>query len=219
MNKLRYSAIGCAVPVLIYVLLSMINDIRSPLFAKGKIQTGHENIDCEYCHQKTAGTARQQIQANVHYMLGLRETDVDFGFSKVSSGQCLECHERPNERHPIYRFQEPRFARAIEQTDATSCLGCHSEHQDRKANDDITFCQNCHTDLILKNDPLDVSHDVLIADKQWDTCLGCHDYHGNHVEAAPKKLEARHAVEVLRDYLAAGPSPYGTQRHFEAKQP
>lgn len=218
MNKLRYSAIGCALPVLIYVLISMATDIRSPLFAKGKIQKGHEEIACESCHEKTSGTLRQQVQANVHHMIGLRESSVDFGYSKVSSTQCLACHERPNERHPIYRFQEPRFSDAISFVEATSCLGCHSEHQNRKANDDIQFCQACHDDLSLKSDPLDISHEQLIQDQQWDTCMGCHDFHGNHVQPAPMRFEDRHVVSALRAYLAAGASPYGDQLHFEAKK-
>ena len=218
MNKLRYSAIGCAVPVLIYVFVTMSSDLQNSLFAKGRIQQGHEELSCESCHVKNPGSYRQQIQANVHHQLGMRETPVDFGYAKVSSDQCLSCHERPNERHPIFRFQEPRFASAIEEIKATTCLGCHSEHQDRRANDNITFCSACHEDLKLKSDPLDVPHHQLIAEEQWDTCMGCHDFHGNHVYESPKILDAKHDVNALRDYLATGPSPYGNQLHFEARK-
>ena len=219
MNKLRYSAIGCALPLMIFVFVSMLGDINSPLFAKGKIQSGHTDLDCASCHQEAPGSYRQQIQANVRYILGWRPEPVHFGFEEVSSDQCMDCHERPNERHPVYRFKEPRFADALTQVDASSCLGCHSEHEDRRAHDRIDFCGACHEDLRLKNDPLDIPHHEVIADKAWDTCLGCHDFHGNHVRKAQIFFEDRHAEAALRDYLANGPSPYGDQRHFEAKKP
>ena len=86
-------------------------------------------------------------------------------------------------------------------------------------NDDIVFCQACHSDLKLKSDPLDISHQQLTADRQWDTCLGCHDFHGNHIFKSPTTLAAKADVHALRDYLASGPSPYGNQLHFEAKKP
>lgn len=218
MNNLRYTAIGCALPVLFYVMLTMTDDIQNSWFAKGEIQQGHADLSCDACHKKTAGTYRQQIQANVHYQLGMRNTSVDFGYIKVSSDQCLSCHERPNERHPIHRFQEPRFASALKEINATSCLGCHSEHQDRRVNDNVEFCSSCHSDLKLKSDPIDVSHSELISKKQWDTCLGCHDFHGNHVGKPPVVLTEKHSVQQIRDYLASGPSPYGDQLHYEARK-
>ena len=69
MNKLRYSAIGCALPVLVYVLVTITSDLQNPLFAKGKIQSGHAELACGDCHVKNPGSYRQQIQANVRFSL------------------------------------------------------------------------------------------------------------------------------------------------------
>lgn len=120
----------------------------------------------------------------------MRDTGVDFGYGAVTSKACFQCHERPNERHPIFRFHEPRFEKAVAQVEATSCLGCHGEHTTHRTTADLTFCQACHEDLVLKTDPLDVDHATLIADRRWETCLGCHDFHGNHRQKAPDAVEA-----------------------------
>ena len=82
---------------------------------------------------------------------------------------------------------------------------------------DATSCETCHQDLALKNDPLDVSHRDLIAKGQWTTCLGCHDYHGNHKRVPQHKLADAHTVKALQDYLAGGPSPYGNDLKFPAR--
>lgn len=189
-----------------------------PVMSHGPLQAGHEAVNCESCHLPSAGTTRQQVQAKVHYLVGMRETSVDFGYSEVRSDACLECHERPNERHPIFRFQEPRFQEAVTQVEATSCLGCHSEHTSHRATTDLVFCQACHEDLKLKSDPLDVNHETLIANLEWQTCLGCHDFHGNHRHEAPKLLAAAIAASDVAAYLRDGASPYPLPKLFEAKE-
>ena len=70
----------------------------------GPSNVGHENVQCKYCHFSAQGTFRQQIQANVYYLLGKRPAPADFGRKSVSNESCLSCHNRPNERHPVYRF-------------------------------------------------------------------------------------------------------------------
>ena len=77
-----------------------------------------------------------------------------------------------------------------------------------------TSCATCHQDLALNNDPLDVSHRELIAKAKWTTCLGCHDFHGNHKRLTQHKLEDAYAAKAIVDYLAGGPSPYGQDLKF-----
>lgn len=66
----------------------------------------------------------------------------------------------------------------------------------------------------MKTDPLDVPHRELVAKGQWNTCLGCHDYHGNHKRLTQTKLQDAYAIKAIQDYLAGGPSPYGNDLKF-----
>ncbi len=216
--KLRMIAIITAIPITLLGVIVLFTDQADHLVAHGPIQAGHENVDCVGCHIPSAGSYRQQIQANILYAIGQRETPVDFGYAPVASAQCLDCHERKYERHPIYRFREPRFAKALETVNATSCLGCHSEHNDQRAFVEIDYCKACHADLIVKNDPIDVPHKTLLAQDSWGTCLGCHDFHGNHPVKAPLKIQEAHSIEDIRAYLNAGPSPYGDIKSYKAKE-
>lgn len=183
----------------------------------GPIQTDHNDLDCTDCHKGTQATWRQQIQANVQYTLGRRSQPVDFGHRSVASGDCMACHDRPNERHPIYRFREPRFQQAVTNIEATSCLGCHSEHANARSFVEIDFCQFCHDDLVLKNDPVDVPHAQLVADENWQSCLGCHDFHGNHVHTSPTQLASAIPASEIREYLKNKSSPYGAEKLYGAK--
>jgi hypothetical protein len=81
----------------------------------GPSNVGHENVKCKYCHDSAPGTFRQQIQANIQYLLGNRPEIADFGRKNVSNESCTGCHQRPDDRHPVYRFFEPRFKKAREQ--------------------------------------------------------------------------------------------------------
>jgi len=182
--------------------------------AKGPANTGHEKLACTDCHKEAPGTLRQQLQAKVRYDLGLRETNPAFGHDRVSNEQCMDCHAREQDAHPTHRFLEPRFKEARDQLGAESCVSCHHEHKGVRVTMAPTSCKTCHQDLALKNDPLDVSHRELIAKAQWTTCLGCHDYHGNHKRLTQQKLEDAYATKSILNYLAGGPSPYGHDLKF-----
>ena len=68
-------------------------------------------------------------------------------------------------------------------------MSCHREHQGvRVTLTEIGYCRHCHEETRLKRDPLDVSHEALIKAKEWDSCLGCHDFHGNHRMTVRKQL-------------------------------
>ncbi|CAG7857395.1 hypothetical protein MCAMS1_02199 [biofilm metagenome] len=198
------------------VLLSSAFD---PYHAAGPMNSGHEQLQCKSCHQEAPGTLRQQVQANLRHALGLRERLADIGHQAVTNERCLECHERPNDRHPVYRFLEPRFGKARAALSPHYCGSCHTEHQGRRVTrTDIGYCVNCHKKTRLRKDPLDVPLDRLIALKRWDSCLGCHDFHGNHLMKTPSRVEQMIPAEKIRAYFQAGASPYGDDRHFQAKK-
>lgn len=218
MPDLRTSALCVALPVAVLGVFALVTDRADQWLAHGPIQTGHETISCAGCHLPGEGTTRQQIQAKLHYVFGLREDNVEFGRMAVTSDACLDCHARPNERHPIYRFREPRFIEALQSVQADTCLGCHSEHHDRRVDVGLEICIACHDDLSLKNDPLDVAHADLVAREEWDSCMGCHDFHGNHGFKPPASLASRIPGPVIEAYFTTGASPYGTRKTFEAKE-
>lgn len=172
------------------------------------MNTGHDTVSCMSCHTPAPGTFRQQIQANTRYMLSMRETGVDFGHRPVQNEQCLTCHQRSDDAHPVFRFLEPRFAEARSEIAPQNCVSCHREHNGVRVTAQASFCATCHQDLSLRKDPLAVSHEKLVRDERWQTCLGCHDYHGNHAMNAPTNLgDTIPVVQILR-YLAGGRDPY-----------
>lgn len=216
-SQLRNVALVFALPVAAIGALSIATDNFSEIVAHGKIQQGHSEIDCSGCHTNGQGTIRQQLQANVSYAIGKRASNVNFGYQPVTSDQCLNCHERPNERHPIYRFNEPRFAEVRQKLNVNSCLGCHSEHEDARVSVSESVCSNCHDDLVLKNDPIDVSHSQLVEDKAWSSCLGCHDFHGNHLRDVQESVVDALNIDVIKLYFKNGTDPYGSSKSYKAR--
>jgi len=182
---------------------------------KGPMNVGHSDIRCRDCHREAPGTMRQQLQAKVSYILGARQTDAVFGHLPVSSPDCLFCHQRPNDPHPIYRFIEPRFAETRKKIQAQYCMTCHQEHTGKRITNDTQFCQYCHEKLVLKNDPIDIPHTKLIKDKKWNTCLSCHDYHGNHVYQAPRQTADMIPELKVIHYFQGLSSPYPKEKKHE----
>lgn len=175
----------------------------------GPIQSGHAMLDCQACHVDAPGTTRQQVQAWLKASLA-GTTGPDFGRKDVDDAICESCHSRTTDRHPRFRFNEPRFAKALTVVAANTCLGCHSEHQAARVSlDETTFCRACHDSLVMKNDPLDVPHVDLVKQANWQSCLGCHDFHGNHVRTTPERLANALPTAAILAYFGQGPSPYG----------
>lgn len=189
------------------------------LHARGPMNSGHEDLQCASCHKDAPGSARQQIQANLRFILGQRDKPADFGHSPVGNEACLACHERPNDRHPVYRFLEPRFAKVRESLRPHRCTSCHAEHNGKRVTlAEVGYCVNCHKETKLRKDPVDVPHERLIALKLWETCLGCHDFHGNHIMKTAKSVENVIPPERIRAYFEGGPSPFGDARYHKAKK-
>jgi len=179
------------------------------LHAPGPMNTGHADIACERCHREAAGTVRQQLQTVARSWSGLHDGAVDVGFRAVTSEDCAACHDRPDDRHPGFRFLEPRFNEVRAVLHPEACGSCHREHAGvRVTAAELTYCRHCHGELVVERDPLDVPHAQLVTAGRWETCLGCHDYHGNHALQAPRRLQDAIPVAQLRAYFDGGPSPY-----------
>lgn len=208
--------VGGFIAILTFILLMLPRCER--FHAPGAANSGHEKLRCIVCHIRARGTVRQQIQANVQHWLALRNNPVYFIYQPVGNRECQACHERPNDNHPAHRFQEPRFKKAREKIGAHSCISCHREHQGVRVTIAPDYCDNCHQDLKIKNDPLDIKHEALIRKNRWSTCLGCHDFHGNHIMQLANKVDRAIPYDEISDYFNGGPSPYSQQKHYAAKR-
>ena len=183
----------------------------------GPMNSGHTDLSCVTCHADAKGNLMQQVQSNFEHSVGARETGVFFGTQDVSVDNCLSCHDRPNDRHPTHRFSEPRFSDAIKVINATTCITCHTEHKGERitlSSLDINYCMNCHQDLEVEDDPLDISHKDLISKESWNTCIQCHDFHGNHTYEVPDKLRDTIPLQTIDAYLKGGDDPYGTNKKY-----
>jgi hypothetical protein len=209
--------LGLAAGALVLVLLLLPE--QEAWHARGPMNSGHEELSCEYCHRPAPGTLRQQLQANALHLLGLRASAADFGLQAAGNGECLACHDFPEERHPVFRFNEPRFQKARDALHPESCVSCHQEHRGvRVTRERSDYCRHCHEETLLKRDPLDVSHESLIEARKWDSCLGCHDFHGNHLMTVREQLhEAIPPAQILA-YFRGGASPYSPDKKFAARR-
>ena len=182
--------------------------------ALGPMNTSHENLECGACHKDAPGTIRQQLSHNTRSLLGMHESlMVPVGFAPIDNKVCLECHNRPNDRHPTSRFLETKFAEQRATLGPHECNNCHGEHHgERVAMVEPGFCRNCHQDMEVNFDTATPSHAELIEDDAWETCLQCHDFHGNHMRDTPTNLAAGIAQETILKYLKGGPDPYGNNK-------
>ncbi len=213
LRKRQYigSLIGIGIGIIIYIILPLKQS--ETYLSLGPLNTGHEGLSCSSCHTDAKGNLWQQLQSNIAHTFGMRKNQVDFGTENVDNKKCLACHDRPNDRHPTHRFLEPRFKEAVAKINATQCETCHKEHNGvRVVLKDANFCMNCHYDLEVKNDPIDTPHDQLIAEKQWSTCLQCHDFHGNHIYKVATKMKDTIPLQQIQDYLKGGMDPFSKDK-------
>ena len=175
----------------------------------GPFNPGHEDLACNECHLEAKGSVRQQLQANVRYWLGERRTEADFFYHKVDNKNCIACHNKEDDLHSSYRFNEPRFNKVREEIHPELCISCHKEHVGKRITQfKMTDCQLCHEELKIKNDSITVPHDELIERKDWHTCLGCHDYHGNHDMVLEKTVGRAINQQQIINYFNSGEQPY-----------
>jgi len=186
---------------------------------KGTYNTGHENLKCEDCHFEAEGNLRQQVQHNVKTFLKVHEhkTYIDVGHKRVDNTACLSCHQRPNDRHPVSRFKEIRFAEQRKELGIHECRACHSEHTGTSMSIlPSNYCQSCHENTEVKDDPLDIKHQDLFRDGKWNTCLQCHDFHGNHIYKVPQYMKDTIPLLDVQNYLKGEKVIYSTRKHHKA---
>jgi ferredoxin-NADP reductase len=208
--------IGLSLGILIFFFLSL--DSSKEYISLGPMNTGHKEVSCVACHADAKGNLSQQLQSNFMFTIGIRKEGVDFGTKDVVANNCLICHDRPNDRHPTYRFLEPKFKEAIKHINATTCITCHTEHKGERVTIktvNMNYCMNCHKELKVKDDPLDISHKELIDKKQWFTCIQCHDFHGNHTYKVAKKLKDTIPMTMIQAYLKGGKDPFGNVKKYK----
>ena len=189
----------------------------------GGPNTGHADLECSSCHVESPGTGRQQLQARMRFLLGTRKNDVPWQHREVGNLQCTACHEREKDTHAPHLFLEERYAEVREALAPQSCASCHHEHRERRVTQpDPGYCRACHQELSLKQDPLQPprspTHAELVGTGRWETCLGCHDYHGNHLRKTPERLDEAANPGRIRDYFLGGPSPYGDEVRDHARK-
>jgi ribosomal protein L37AE/L43A len=182
------------------------------------MNTGHDELHCEDCHKETAGTFRQKLQANIQYLLGKRFQSVSIGYHQSGNETCLACHARPKDRHSVYRFEEPRFREVRSKIAPHLCVSCHREHSGKRVTVGLDICQHCHEKIAVRKDKIEPGHAELARQKRWSTCLGCHDFHGNHRMQTSSNMQTRISEEALTGYLNGGQSVYPAEKYYKAKR-
>jgi len=204
------------IPLLLAALFVGATTRADRWFAAGPANTGHEDLACGECHHEAAGTIRQQLQANVQHAMGAREDAVPLGFLAPDNQTCVECHDREGEdRHPPFRFREPRFEDARADLGPQYCTSCHQEHLGVRVTAPVDFCQHCHLEFEPEEDPIEPTHQALADAGAHEQCLGCHDFHGSHIYELPVAHEAAFGLEAVQAYLDGGASPYGEEKRFK----
>ena len=211
----RQAAYGVGLIVACIAGVLMLLPGNESWHAAGPQNTGHTRIECSECHVRAPGNFVGQAFQNLTHAAGLADSATSFVFQPVGNDQCLRCHLNPDDRHPLVDFLEPEFEPARQAMGVQFCVSCHQEHLGVRVSVTPLVCQYCHQDIVpmeLEDDPVDVPHTSLYRDLRWETCLGCHDFHGNHDREVPVQLSQRLTAEQIRQYLDGGDSPYGHRR-------
>ena len=185
---------------------------RESWHSAGPRNIGHTKTECGECHAPAPGNFAGQALYNLLYAVGLSDSAPYFIYQPAGNEQCLACHENPDDRHPVAKFLEPEFAEARRAVGVQSCVNCHQEHLGIRVSITPRVCRHCHEDTVVDDDPIDVPHATLIAEQRWETCLGCHDFHGNHDREVPKMMSEALTEEQVERYFDGGESPYGHRR-------
>ena len=61
------------------------------------------------------------------------------------------------------------------------------------------------------------THAQLKEEEAWETCMSCHDFHGNHMTEIPNRLQDGISTEALLDYMDGGSDPYSEEKHHTAQ--
>jgi hypothetical protein len=206
--------LGCIAGLV--VVASLAAPTNTLLHVPGPMNTGHAELDCDQCHREAPGSFRQQLQANARYLTGSGAAPVPIRHRPVENDDCLSCHDRPNDRHPVFRFFEPKYQRAREAIQPQLCVSCHREHSGQRVTIEYDYCQYCHDELDVRKDTLNIPHRELVAQGRWESCLGCHDFHGNHVMKLNTDVRELVPVSDILAYFESDPSPYSGEKKYRA---
>jgi len=211
-----YLGIGVSIGLLFLLLHQDLEDWHS----SGPLNPGHEDLACKECHIPADGTIRQQLQANTRFYSGQRHTENDFVFTKISNKHCIACHDKKgDDQHPTYRFNEPRFKKARELIHPELCISCHQEHSGKRVSHfKATDCKHCHKEMHIEDDSITVPHDELIKREDWETCMGCHDFHGNHKMELETTVGRSIKTAKIQTYFNTAPTPYSGEIIHKAKE-
>jgi hypothetical protein len=207
--------LGAVIAVMALIILML--PLGQSWQQSGPDNIGHGTVECEACHAPASGNPITQIPASAAHWLGMSDSPAWFISTPVANRQCLDCHENKFDRHPVNQFMEPEFADARMAIAPQFCVSCHTQHQGNRVSSDPEFCRHCHQELVMEEDPIDVPHQQLVQDQRWDTCMGCHDFHGNHEDDTPLLLAKMAARQQIEEYFQGGRSPYG-YRHLTVMQ-
>ncbi len=207
-----------AVGLAVFLVAAVAN--QDEILSPGPVNPGHEAVDCTSCHLPATGSHRQQIQANLQKFMAGENTDAPFHSEPVDNSACEDCHDRKMEdRHPAFRFKEPRFKEARASVAPQYCVSCHQEHTGKRVANGGDFCGSCHREFEEGQKIKGPDHQALADQERFDTCLKCHDFHGNHRYKVPQELQDAFSKEAVLYYLDDGPSPFGDDKiHADREQ-
>lgn len=211
-RQIAYGA-GIIIAVLGAVLLLLPGN--ESWHAAGPANSGHTRIQCSECHIRAPGNFIGQAFENLFQAVGLSDSAANFVFQPVGNEECLRCHLNPDDRHPLVDFLEAKFEQPRQAMGVQFCVSCHQEHLGVRVSVTPLVCQYCHEEIVpmeLEDDPVDVPHTSLIENQRWETCLGCHDFHGNHDREVPILMSQSLTPEQIQQYLDGGNSPYSHRR-------
>ena len=200
------------------IMIILMHPANSSLNQLGQMNPGHDNLRCIACHLQEIGTLRQRLRANVMNLIDSRKPSFAIMNKPVTNKECMQCHQRDDDRHPTYRFNEPKYSRIRTIIAPQLCNSCHQEHRGQKVSSQQDICQHCHDELRIRKDPLEISHQTLIKQEQWNSCLGCHDFHGNHIRETPIKSADAISKHTIKKYFSDAGSPYSDKKHYKTKR-
>ena len=230
------AAYGWGIAVAVIAATLILSPGLENWHAAGPHNVGHTKIDCAECHTRSDGNVIGQAFGNIVHAVGFTDSAPYFVFTPADNEQCIACHDSPDNRHPADDYVSPEFDDARLAAGVHLCTSCHEQHLGTRVSAAPTVCQHCHINTEgnpcflssaaaqledrsesckferPEDDPVDVAHTELIAGERWETCLGCHDFHGNHEREVPVLLADRLSETQIREYLDGGASPYGRRQ-------
>ena len=103
---------------------------------------------------------------------------------------------------PFSRFKEIRFAEQRKELGIHECRACHSEHSGTRMSIlPSNYCRSCHENTEIKTTRWILSIRIYSEMEKWNTCLQCHDFHGNHIYEVPQKMKDTIPLLEVQNYL------------------